>query len=252
MPPDSIHQGTLRFDRVTKTFAHRAGPALLRERLSDLFFPARRPRFQALTEISVHLKPGDSLGLVGHNGAGKSTLLNMATGLLDPDSGRIEVHGRVSALLALEAGFHYDLTGIENLRINAALMGLTRAQTRAREVEIIEFAGVREFIHEPLRTYSSGMALRLAFAVAVCSDPDILLIDEIIGVGDQTFQERVLQKVREFRRQGKTILLASHSPELITALCDRALWLDHGRIAREGPVAEVLDAYRNGMPEAAS
>jgi ABC-2 type transport system ATP-binding protein len=239
-------RGTIRFDRVTKSFVHRKGPALLRDRLLDLFLPSRRPRFEALQDVSIHLKPGESLGLVGPNGAGKSTLLNLATGLLEPESGRIDVHGRVSALLELGAGFHYDLTGLENLHINAALLGLSRAQTRERQEQIIDFAGVREFIHEPLRTYSSGMALRLAFSVAVWADPDILLIDEIIGVGDQAFQQRALGKIRELRGQGKTILLASHSPELMSMLCDRALWLDHGRVVQVGPAREILDAYRNG------
>jgi ABC-2 type transport system ATP-binding protein len=252
MQTSATQPGTLRFDGVTKTFAHRAGQALLRDRVADLLSPSRRPRFEALRAVSLHMKPGDSLGLVGHNGAGKSTLLNMATGLLEPDAGRVDVHGRVSALLELGAGFHYDLTGLENLHINAALMGLTRAQTRAREEEIIEFSGVREFIHEPLRTYSSGMSLRLAFSVAVCAGPDILLIDEIIGVGDQEFQQKSLEKIREFRRAGKTILLASHSSELIGNLCDRVLWLDHGRVVQLGPAREVLESYRTGVPSGTS
>ena len=235
--------GTLRFDRVTKTFAHRAGQMLLRDRIVDLIFPARRPRLEALKEISFKLEPGESLGLVGPNGAGKSTLLNLATGLLEPDSGLVEVQGRVAALLDLSAGFHNALTGAENLRINAALMGLSRRQTAEKFEDIVEFSGVREFIHEPLRAYSSGMILRLAFAVAVSADPDVLLIDELIGVGDQAFQDKALEKIKSFQHAGKTVLLASHSSELMTTLCEHALWLDHGRIMMSGPSREVLAAY---------
>jgi len=238
--------GTLRFDRVTKSFAHHAGQMLLRDRIADLIFPSRRGRLEALKEVSFDLEPGESLGLIGPNGAGKSTLLNLATGLLEPDSGQVEVEGRLAALLELSAGFHHDLTGAENLRINAALMGLSRRQTAERFEDIVEFSGVREFIHEPLRTFSSGVTLRLAFAVAVSADPDVLLIDELIGVGDQAFQEKALEKIRSFQHAGKTVLLASHSSELMTALCERALWLDHGRVVMSGTAREVLAAYREG------
>jgi ABC-2 type transport system ATP-binding protein len=236
--------GTLRFDRVAKTFAHRAGQMLLRDRIAELFHPSRRGRLEALKDVSFELGPGESLGLVGPNGAGKSTLLNLATGLLEPDSGQVIVEGRVAALLELSAGFHRDLTGAENLRINAALMGLSRRHTAERFEDIVEFSGVREFIHEPLRAYSSGMVLRLAFAVAVSADPDILLIDELIGVGDQAFQDKALEKIRSFQHAGKTMLLASHSAELMITLCARALWLDHGRIVMSGTSREVLAAYR--------
>ncbi len=238
-----MNVGTLSFDGVTKTFAHRAGQALLRDRVKDLLFPFGRPRFQALKSVSFALRPGESLGLVGPNGAGKSTVLNMATGLMDPDEGRIDVRGRVVAILELGAGFHPDLTGAENLRINAAMLGLTRAQTEARTEAMVDFAGVREFIRQPLRTYSSGMVLRLAFSVAVNADADILLIDEIIGVGDQAFQQRALEKVHALRRAGKTIVLATHSPDLLTSLCERALWLDRGQIRMLGDAREVLAAY---------
>jgi len=239
-----MNPGILSFDGVTKTFAHRAGQALLRDRITDLLFPSRRPRFEALKSISFALQPGESLGLVGPNGAGKSTLLNMATGLMDPDAGRINVHGRVAALLELGAGFHPDLTGAENLRINASMLGLTRAQTDARTNAIVEFAGVPEFMDEPLRTYSSGMVLRLAFSVAVHVDADILLIDEMIGVGDQAFQERALEKIGALRRAGKTIVLATHSAGLMTSLCERALWLERGQTLMLDDTRAVLNAYK--------
>jgi ABC-type polysaccharide/polyol phosphate transport system ATPase subunit len=241
----------LRFDRVTKTFPHHAGQVLLRDRLLELVRPSKRPRFEAVKNVSFELSQGESLGLIGPNGAGKSTLLNLATGLATPDSGSIQINGKVAALLELGAGFHIDLTGAENVRVNAALLGLSRREVAEKFEEIVEFSGVREFIEEPLRTYSSGMMMRLAFSVAVTSNPDILLIDEVIGVGDQAFYARCLEKIQDFQRAGKTILLASHSTALITSLCQRALWMDHGRVVAAGSSAEIVARYQdssNGPP----
>jgi ABC-type polysaccharide/polyol phosphate transport system ATPase subunit len=187
---------------------------------------------------------------VGANGAGKSTVLNLATGLALADSGTIAVNGRVAALLELGAGFHPDLTGAENVRVNAALMGFSRRRTAQKFEEIVEFSGVREFIHEPLRTYSSGMSVRLAFSVAIASEPDILLIDEVLGVGDEEFCRRSLEKIQEFQRAGKSILLASHNAELIRTFCHRALWLDHGRVMASGDAGEVMEAYRGSVAAA--
>jgi len=163
-----------------------------------------------------------------------------------PDAGNIAVEGRVGALLDLGAGFHPDLTGTENVRVNGSLLGLTRRVLEARFEEIVEFSGIGEFIDEPLRTYSAGMMLRLAFSVAVCAEPDILLIDEILAVGDQAFAAQCLEKIRSFQRAGKTIVVATHSLELLTMLCQHALWLDHGRVVALGPAKEVVDAYRSG------
>jgi ABC-type polysaccharide/polyol phosphate transport system ATPase subunit len=234
----------LRFDHVTKTFVHHTGRMLLRDRLIEMVKPSRRPRFEALKDVSFALAPGESLGLIGANGAGKSTILNLATGLARPDHGSITVNGRVTALLELGAGFHPDLTGAENVRVNAAMMGMTRRQTVGRFDEIVDFSGIREFINEPLRVYSAGMAMRLAFSVAIAADPEVLLIDEVLGVGDQAFYARCLEKIRNFQAEGKTIVLASHSAELITMLCQRALWIDHGQVAKLGPAAEVIEAYK--------
>jgi ABC-2 type transport system ATP-binding protein len=175
----------LRFNHVTKTFVHHAGRMLLRDRVIEMIKPTQRTRFEALKDVSFDLAPGESLGLIGANGAGKSTILNMATGLALPDHGSISVNGRVTALLELGAGFHPDLTGAENVRVNAAMMGMTRRQMVARFDEIVDFSGVREFINEPLRVYSAGMTMRLAFSVAIAVDPELLLIDEVLGVGDQ-------------------------------------------------------------------
>jgi len=237
-------RAALRFKHVTKTFIHHAGQMLLRERIMELLRPSRRPRFEALKDVSFELMHGESMGLIGPNGAGKSTILNLATGLARPDRGSIEVDGKVTALLELGAGFHPDLTGAENVRVNAAMMGMTRRQMAERFESIVDFSGVREFINEPLRVYSAGMTVRLAFAVAVAADPEVLLIDEVLGVGDQAFYARCLEKIRSFQSQGKTIMLASHSVELITMLCQKALWIERGRVVMQGPAAEVVAAYR--------
>lgn len=234
----------LRFDHVTKTFVHHAGQMLLRDRLVEMIKPSRRPRFEALKDVSFELAPGDSLGLIGNNGAGKSTILNLATGLARPDRGSISVNGRVTALLELGAGFHPDLTGAENVRVNAAMMGMTRRQMVARFEEIVDFSGIREFINEPLRVYSAGMSMRLAFSVAIAADPEVLLIDEVLAVGDQDFAARCLDKIRAFQAAGKTIMLASHSSEMIIKLCQRALWMEHGRVVKLGPAAEIIAAYK--------
>jgi ABC-2 type transport system ATP-binding protein len=238
MPP------ALRFDHVTKTFIHHAGQMLLRERVIEMIKPSRRSRFEALKDISFELAQGESLGLIGSNGAGKSTILNLATGLALPDRGSIVVNGRVTALLELGAGFHRDLTGKENVYVNAAMMGMTRRQMAERYEEIVDFSGVREFINEPLRVYSAGMTMRLAFSVAIAADPEVLLIDEVIGAGDQLFYAKCLEKIRSFQKDGKTIVLATHSAELITMLCQKALWIERGQIAMQGAAAEVVAAYK--------
>jgi ABC-type polysaccharide/polyol phosphate transport system ATPase subunit len=235
------------FDHVNKSFAHHVGQKLLRERIVEMFSPSHRERFQALKDVSFEVSPGDSLGLIGHNGAGKSTILNLACGLTLPDSGRIEVNGKVVALLELGFGFHSELTGAENLRINAAFSGLTRRQTAERFEEIVEFSGVRDFIDEPLRTYSNGMGVRLAFSVAIHTSPEILIVDEAIGGGDQAFFLKCLDRMRDLQRRGTTLLLASHSAPLLGLLCQQGLWLDHGRVMSVGPIAEVLEAYQSGV-----
>jgi ABC-type polysaccharide/polyol phosphate transport system ATPase subunit len=202
-----------------------------------------RERFDALTKVSFVLTHGECLGIVGHNGAGKSTVLNLITGLCLPSSGAVTVEGKVAALLDLGSGFHPELTGAENIQVNAALLGLTRRQTKEQFDSIVRFAGIGESIHEPLRTYSAGMVMRLAFAVAINVDPDILVIDEVLGVGDQEFVEKCVDRIEGFRRSGKTMICVSHSLQLIASLCDRVIWLDRGRIVMDGPAATVLRAY---------
>ncbi len=234
------------FDSVSKHFyRHHAGQRLLRERLLNLARPASREQFTALRNVSFTIERGESLGIVGHNGAGKSTLLNIATSLCSPSEGKVKINGRVAALLELGSGFHGDLTGAENVRINAALLGLTRRQVRERFDAIVDFSGIGEFIDEPLRVYSSGMMMRLAFSVAINVDPDILIIDEVLGVGDQNFFAKCFERILEFRHAGKTLICVSHSMESLRKLCDHGLWLDHGQVVKLGPIKPVIEAYVN-------
>ena len=216
---------------------------LLRERLAKSLRSAPREPFYALRNVTFAVEHGESLGIIGRNGAGKSTLLNIATGLCPPDEGEVQLTGRVAALLELGSGFHLDLTGAENVRINAAMLGLKRRQVQERFDAIVEFSGVAAFIDEPLRTYSSGMMMRLAFSVAVNVDPDILIIDEVLAVGDQDFAAKCLERILRLRHAGKTLICVSHSLQALGQLCDRGLWLDHGQVMKTGPMCQVIDAY---------
>jgi ABC-type polysaccharide/polyol phosphate transport system ATPase subunit len=231
------------FEGVTKSFARHPGRILLRDRIVHLFQRAPKERFFALRNVSFQVESGDGLAVVGRNGAGKSTLLSLVAGLAQPDSGIVSSSGRIAALLELGSGFHPDLTGSENVRVNAALLGLSRNRTRDLFDSIVEFAGIGDFIDEPLRTYSSGMIMRLAFSVAVNADPDILLIDEVLAVGDQTFQAKCFEKLRQCRREGKTLLCVSHAAGMVQELADRAIWLDHGELMLAGPLREVVASY---------
>ncbi len=235
------------FHGVWKSFVRHAGQMLIRDRLKQLLRPQPHEVFHALREVTFSIHPGESVAVIGHNGAGKSTLLNLTTNLCRPDQGTVEVNGRIAALLELGAGFHPDLTGAENVRINAALLGFSRRQVREKFDEIIAFSELQDFVNEPLRTYSTGMMMRLAFSVAVSVNPDLLIIDEVLGVGDLSFQAKCLERIMEFRRAGKTMLCVSHSNETLMGLCDRAIWLDHGRLMEYGPIARVVEAYRNAV-----
>jgi ABC-type polysaccharide/polyol phosphate transport system ATPase subunit len=193
------------------------------------------------------------LAIVGSNGAGKSTLLALAAGLATPDQGTVEVNGRVAALLELGSGFHPDLTGAENLLMNASLLGVRRKRAVELFDRIVDFSGIEEFIGDPLRTYSSGMIMRLAFAIAIHTDADVILIDEVLAVGDAAFQVRCIDALYEFRRAGKSILFVSHAAAAVRKMCDRALWLDRGETMMMGDVDSVLEAYncRAGLEQRA-
>lgn len=233
----------LEFRNVSKSFVKHGGHLLLRERIAQLLSNTKPERFFALRNVSFQIERGESLAVIGPNGAGKSTLLSVVAGLAAPDEGTIQVNGRIAALLELGTGFHGDLTGRENVFLNAALLGLTRKEAIRVYDEVVEFSGIGDFIQEPLRTYSSGMTMRLAFSVAVNTNPDILLVDEILAVGDHTFQAKCIDRIHQFRRAGKSILAVSHAQGMVEDLCDRALWLDHGQAVMQGRIGDVIDSY---------
>ncbi len=200
--------------------------------------------YQALKNVSFEVKHGEFIALIGRNGAGKSTALGLIAGVLHPTLGRVAVNGRIAPLLELGAGFHSDLTGRENILVNGVLLGLTRKEVRAKADEIIEFSGLGRFIDQPMRTYSSGMYMRLGFSVAVSIEPDILLVDEVLAVGDESFQKQCMNKMKEFKARGTTIIFVTHSLKSADDLCDRAILLHHGEVACIGEKQAVYEYYR--------
>jgi lipopolysaccharide transport system ATP-binding protein len=219
-------------------------PGTLQQSLGQIagLLQTRTP-FWALQDVSFQVKQGESVGLIGPNGAGKSTLLRHICGLGRPTAGRASVRGRVAALLELGAGFHPHLSGRENLFVSAVVSGMRRKEAAALYDEIVSFAEIEEFIDQPLRTYSSGMQMRLAFSVAVHVNPDVLIVDEALAVGDAHFQQKCLERIERFHQAGKTLLLVSHDMSLIGRFTGRALWLKGGRVAADGPSGEVINAY---------
>src|SRR4051794_5918756 len=200
--------------------------------------------FEALQGVSFEVVAGQTFGIIGRNGSGKSTLLKLIAGIGKPTRGSVRVTGRVSALIELGAGFHPEISGRENVFINGMMLGLSKAQIASRFDEIVRFAELEEFIDAPVKTYSSGMYMRLGFAVAINVDPDVLLVDEVLAVGDETFTHKCLDKFAEFRRRGKTVLLVTHSLDMVTRFCDEALWLDAGIVRAQGDPQRVIDEYR--------
>lgn len=203
----------------------------------------------ALEDVDFSVAKGEAFGIIGGNGSGKSTLLKLVAGMLKPTSGRITVAGRVAALIELGAGFHPEISGRENVFINGAVLGLTRKQIDRRYAEIVEFSGLGDFMEEPVKNYSSGMYVRLGFAVAVHTAPDVLLVDEVLAVGDEAFAHRCLRRIEEFLAEGKTLLLVSHSLDLVEGVCDRVLWVENGRQRLVGEPRRVIDAYRQEVAE---
>src|SRR6266702_3755210 len=199
--------------------------------------------FPALTDVSFTVPKGSTYGVIGRNGSGKSTALKLVAGITKPTSGSVRVDGRISALIELGAGFHPEISGRENVFINGIMLGLSKREVADRFDEIVEFAEMQQFIDAPVKTYSSGMYMRLGFAVAIHVDPDVLLVDEVLAVGDEGFTHKCLDKFSEFRRRGKTILLVTHSLNLVERFCDDALWLDVGRVQATGDPKRVVDAY---------
>lgn len=203
--------------------------------------------FWALQGISLDVYQSEVFGIVGNNGAGKSTLLKVVARVLRPTKGRMIVRGRVAPLLELGAGFHPELTGKENIFLNSAMLGFSRRETLAKYDQIVDFSELGEFINAPIRTYSSGMYTRLGFSVATASDPDVLIVDEILGVGDETFQKKCAARIEAFRQRGAAILLVSHNMTTIQAMCQRVAWLDHGELKAIGMPDQVIRAYREKM-----
>jgi len=203
--------------------------------------------FVALAPLNLQVQRGEALGLVGRNGAGKSTLLQMVCGTLNPSSGSVVVNGKIGALLELGAGFNPEFTGRENIYLAAAVMGLTGSETDALYESIVEFSGIREFIDQPVKTYSSGMYVRLAFSIATSANPDILVIDEALSVGDGAFAKKSFERIMQLKEQGTTVLFCSHSMYQVESFCDRAVWLDHGRVQMEGPASKVVAAYADSL-----
>ena len=214
----------------------------LKERI--IFFNRNKKEVRkVLKDVSLEIKKGETVALIGVNGSGKSTLLKLITKIIYPNSGKITVNGKLTSLLELGAGFHPDFSGRENIYFNASIFGLTKAEIDKRLDSIIEFSELREFIDNPIRTYSSGMYMRLAFAVAINVDADILLIDEVLAVGDQHFQEKCLNKMKELKAQGKTMVFVSHSMSSVKFLCDRSIWLNNGVIRMDGKTDDVIKEY---------
>jgi ABC-type polysaccharide/polyol phosphate transport system ATPase subunit len=232
--------------KVYRRFSHRRQFATLKSALlSGSLIRDLHPdeTFTAVKGVSFDVPQGSTFGVVGRNGSGKSTILKLVAGISKPTTGSLRVHGRVSALIELGAGFHPEISGRENVFINGIMLGLSKRDVTRRFDEIVEFAELKEFIDAPVKTYSSGMYMRLGFAVAIHVDPDVLLVDEVLAVGDEAFTHKCLDKFAEFKRRGKTILLVTHSLNLVERFCDEALWLDSGVVRAQGDPRRVVDSY---------
>jgi ABC-type polysaccharide/polyol phosphate transport system ATPase subunit len=246
-----VSESVIQFDNVSKRFLiRRERPRSFQElALNLLRLKGNGPReeFWALRDVSFEVQSGEMLGIIGPNGAGKSTILKLISRVIEPTAGQIVTRGRISALLELGVGFHPDLTGRENVFLNGSILGLSRREIKQRFDSIVDFAGIGSFIDAPVRLYSSGMYVRLGFSIAIHAEPEVLLIDEVLAVGDQSFQNKCLDSIRELRRQGVTVLLVSHELEKIRGLCDRALWIEHGQVQAVGDVERVIHAYLDGI-----
>ncbi len=235
----------IRMQRVSKRFTVRKDSSL-KERVVTLGRAGRRHKedFWALSDLNLDIRAGTTVGLIGHNGSGKSTLLKVLGGIIQPTTGTVEHRGRVAALLELGAGFHPDLTGRENVFLNASVLGLSRSETEAQFDAILDFSGVADFIDTQVKFYSSGMYVRLAFAIAVHTDPDILLVDEVLAVGDERFQKKCLDKIEEFQQQGRTIIIVSHALDQILSLCDRVVVMNRGNLVYDGVPESAVARFR--------
>lgn len=222
---------------------HAKGQSLKATMIDRILHRETRDDFWALRNISFSILPGETVGVIGPNGSGKTTLLSILARTMVPTTGSLDIRGRVSCLLELGAGFHPDLTGRENIYLNAAIMGISRKAIEDKFEKIVEFSGLGHFIETPLRFYSSGMGVRLGFSVAVAADPDVLLVDEVLAVGDEAFQKKSGERMREFKSKGKTIVVVSHDMNMIRNFCDRVIYLREGKIIQQGPTGELINRY---------
>ena len=231
-------------EHISKVYKLYRGKA---DRLKDALHLTRQKNydeFYALSDVNFTVKKGETVGLIGTNGAGKSTLLKLLTGVLTPSEGQIEVNGKVSALLELGAGFNGEYTGLENIYFNGTLMGYTKEQMEKKVPEILEFAGIGDYVYQPVKTYSSGMFARLAFALAINVEPDILVVDEALSVGDIYFQSRCFKKMDDIKKNGTTILLVTHDMSSVIKYCDKVVLLNHGKVVKEGNPKQMVDIYK--------
>jgi ABC-2 type transport system ATP-binding protein len=231
-------------DGVSKHFRLRRTHSLKESLVWAVQGRALRDDFTALSGIDLQVPQGESVALLGRNGSGKSTLLKLVAGVMAPDAGEVRVRGRVAGLLEVGAGLHPDLTGRENVFLNASILGMAAEEVRARFDDIVEFADVGDFLDTQVRFYSSGMFLRLAFAVAVHTDPDVFLVDEILAVGDEPFRAKCLERIERLRGEGRTLVVVSHDLDLVSRMCTRGIVLSSGRVVADGPVAQTVAAWR--------
>lgn len=230
----------IRLTNISKCYLlHHEKPTLV----ENIFKFGSKEEIWALKDINLEIKKGEKIGIIGDNAAGKTTLLKIVTGITSPTTGRVETNGRIAALIDLAAGFHPELTGEENTYLNGMLMGMSKEEVKKNFDKIVEFSGLGKFIDTPLHTYSSGMVLRLSFSIAIFSKPDILLIDEVLAVGDQEFRKKSYQAMQNFFKEGKTIIFISHHLEAISRLCPKSVWLEKGKIKILGESKKVIKAY---------
>ena len=237
----------IQVDNIVKTYNIYHKPI---DRLWDSIFPFRKSsaqEFKALAGVSFNARRGDAIGILGKNGSGKSTLLKIITGVLNPTSGSTHVSGRIASILELGTGFNFEYTGIQNIYLNGAIMGIDRSEMEGKVQKVIDFADIGDFIDQPVKIYSSGMFARLAFAVAINVNPDILIIDEVLAVGDSRFQTKCIDKLKELKASGTTILFVSHAAEQVKRFCNRAIWIKDGVVEADGESSRVADMYENFM-----
>lgn len=242
-----VTEPIITFDRVTKTYILYKSD---QERFKALFFKPRNPKTnKALNGVSLRIYPGESVGIVGDNGAGKSTLLKMITGVTFPDEGTVTVNGKVAALLELTAGFSDEMTGRENIYLKGYILGLEDEYIKDIEEKIIDFAQLGDYIDQPVRTYSSGMKMRLGFAINVNIEPEILVVDEALAVGDASFKKKCKEKINEIIKSGTTVLFVSHSADSVREICERSIFLKKGAVIFDGPTEETLKVYKDSKAQ---